>query len=173
MHRKTFFFENWHYRATAHCTLARIYETTFLFDSFPPVEGEIAPKKNLYPYFLGNDCKFSKLFFAIIYALTGATNDLGLTVKEFWKSVNVWRSYGQEYSVSFFFWLTVYTDNQPSLQPNFRSRSSGKLYILVRQWKYQTLASLIFISSWHVGGLIWRLHSNHVNLWLTFVYCNC
>ena len=31
---------------------------------------------------------------------------LSLTVKEFWKSVNIWRSYGQEYGV-LFFWLTV------------------------------------------------------------------
>ena len=33
---------------------------------------------------------------------------LSLTMKEFWKSVNIWRSYGQEHNVSFI-WLTVYT----------------------------------------------------------------
>ena len=32
---------------------------------------------------------------------------LSLTMKEFWKSVNIWRSYGQELCV-LFFWLTVY-----------------------------------------------------------------
>jgi len=32
---------------------------------------------------------------------------LSLTVKEFWKSFNIWRSYGQELGV-LFFWLTVY-----------------------------------------------------------------
>ena len=32
---------------------------------------------------------------------------LSLTVKEFWKSVNIWQSYRHEYSV-LFFWLTVY-----------------------------------------------------------------
>jgi len=32
---------------------------------------------------------------------------LSLTVKEFWKSVNIWRSYRQKYS-GMFFWLTVY-----------------------------------------------------------------
>ena len=32
---------------------------------------------------------------------------LSLLVKEFWKSANIWRSYGQEFSV-LFFWLTVY-----------------------------------------------------------------
>ena len=33
---------------------------------------------------------------------------LSLSVKEFWKSVNIWRSYRQKYS-GMFFWLTVYT----------------------------------------------------------------
>jgi len=28
-------------------------------------------------------------------------------VKEFWKSVNIWRSYRQYYSGLFFYWLTV------------------------------------------------------------------
>jgi len=46
----------------ARSTLAPIYDTAFLFDSFPPVEGKIAPKKIFYPYFLRNFCKFSKLF---------------------------------------------------------------------------------------------------------------
>jgi len=32
---------------------------------------------------------------------------LSLTAKEFWKSVNIWWSYGQEFAV-LFFWLTVY-----------------------------------------------------------------
>ena len=32
---------------------------------------------------------------------------LNLTVEEFWKSVNIWWSYGQELGV-LFFWLTVY-----------------------------------------------------------------
>ena len=32
---------------------------------------------------------------------------LSLTVKKFWKSVNIWWSYGQEFGV-LFFWLTVY-----------------------------------------------------------------
>ena len=32
---------------------------------------------------------------------------LSLSVKEFWKSVNIWRSYRQKYS-GCFFWLTVY-----------------------------------------------------------------
>jgi len=32
---------------------------------------------------------------------------LSLTVKELWKSVNIWWSYGQEIGV-LFFWLTVY-----------------------------------------------------------------
>ena len=32
---------------------------------------------------------------------------LSLIVKEFWKSVNIWRSYRQKYS-GMFFWLTVY-----------------------------------------------------------------
>jgi len=59
--------------------LAPINDITFIFDSFPPVEGEIVPKENFYPYFIGNDCKFSKIAFTIIYVLTGATNDPGLT----------------------------------------------------------------------------------------------
>ena len=33
---------------------------------------------------------------------------VSLAVKEFWKSVNIWGSYGQEFSVLFFFWDTVY-----------------------------------------------------------------
>jgi len=33
---------------------------------------------------------------------------LSLTVKEFWKSANIWWSYGQELGV-LFFWLTVYS----------------------------------------------------------------
>jgi len=32
---------------------------------------------------------------------------VSLPVKEFWKSVNIWGSYGQEFSV-LFFWDTVY-----------------------------------------------------------------
>jgi len=32
---------------------------------------------------------------------------VSLSVKEFWKSVNIWRSYRQKYS-GMFFWLTVY-----------------------------------------------------------------
>ena len=32
---------------------------------------------------------------------------MSLPVKEFWKSVNIWGSYGQEFSV-LFFWDTVY-----------------------------------------------------------------
>ena len=32
---------------------------------------------------------------------------LSLTVKEFWKSANIWCSYGQQLGV-LFFWLTVY-----------------------------------------------------------------
>jgi len=35
---------------------------------------------------------------------------LSLKVKEFWKSVNIWWSYGQELGV-LFFWLTVYIDS--------------------------------------------------------------
>jgi len=35
---------------------------------------------------------------------------LSLSVKEFWKSVNIWRSYRQKYS-GMFFWLTVYIRN--------------------------------------------------------------
>jgi len=34
---------------------------------------------------------------------------LSLTVKEFWKSDNIWWSYGQELGV-LFFWLTVYDE---------------------------------------------------------------
>jgi len=33
---------------------------------------------------------------------------LTMKMKKFWKSVNIWGSYGQEFSV-LFFWLTVYT----------------------------------------------------------------
>jgi len=29
-------------------------------------------------------------------------------VKEFWKSINIWENYGQEFSVLIVFWLTVY-----------------------------------------------------------------
>ena len=36
-----------------------------------------------------------------------ANLQLSLSVKEFWKSVNIWRSYRQKYS-GMFFWLTVY-----------------------------------------------------------------
>jgi len=36
-----------------------------------------------------------------------ANLQLSLAAKEFWKSVNIWRSYGQEFSV-LLFWLTVY-----------------------------------------------------------------
>ena len=36
-----------------------------------------------------------------------ANVQLSLAAKEFWKSVNIWRSYGQEFSV-LLFWLTVY-----------------------------------------------------------------
>jgi len=32
---------------------------------------------------------------------------LSLAAKEFWKLVNIWESYGHEFSV-LFFWLTVY-----------------------------------------------------------------
>jgi len=32
---------------------------------------------------------------------------LSLTVKEFWKSVNIWQSYGQEYRVSYIFYSRV------------------------------------------------------------------
>ena len=35
---------------------------------------------------------------------------LSLTVKEFWKSDNIWWSYGQELGVLCFFWLTVYDE---------------------------------------------------------------
>ena len=34
---------------------------------------------------------------------------LSVSVKKFWKSVNIWRSYRQKYS-GMFFWLTVYVD---------------------------------------------------------------
>jgi len=33
---------------------------------------------------------------------------MNLPLKEFWKSVNIWQSYGQYYSGLFFYWLTVY-----------------------------------------------------------------
>ena len=36
---------------------------------------------------------------------------MSLSVKEFWKSVNIWGSYGQEFSV-LFFWDTVYMYQQ-------------------------------------------------------------
>jgi len=32
---------------------------------------------------------------------------MNLSVKEFWKSINIWQSYGEDYS-ALFFWLTVY-----------------------------------------------------------------
>jgi len=35
---------------------------------------------------------------------------VSLPVKEFWKSVNIWVSYGQEFGV-LFFWDTVYIDD--------------------------------------------------------------
>ena len=44
-----------------------------------------------------------------VYVYDFVTNYvLSLTVKEFWKSVNIWWSYGQELGVCFF-WFTVYT----------------------------------------------------------------
>ena len=43
-----------------------------------------------------------------VFVYDFVTNFLpSLTVKEFWKSVNIWLSYGQELGV-LFFWLTVY-----------------------------------------------------------------
>jgi len=44
-----------------------------------------------------------------IFKYNFATNFLlSLTVKEFWKSVNIWWNYGQEFGV-LFFWLTLYS----------------------------------------------------------------
>jgi len=45
---------------------------------------------------------------------------LSLTLKEFWKSANIWWSYGPELGV-LFFWLTVYiyTVSQTSIPDNF------------------------------------------------------
>ena len=43
-----------------------------------------------------------------VFVYDFVTNFLpSLTVKEFWKSANIWYSYGQEFGV-LFFWLTVY-----------------------------------------------------------------
>jgi len=48
-----------------------------------------------------------KLVFNIYLNMIITNFLLSLTVKEFWKSINIWWSYEQEYSV-LFFWLTVY-----------------------------------------------------------------
>jgi len=55
----------------------------FFSTVFPPFRDKLPPKKNFYPYFLGNDCIISELFFTVVYVLTGATNDPGLTVPRF------------------------------------------------------------------------------------------
>ena len=62
-------------------TLAPIYDTTFLFDSFD--KREITPKeKSFTPIFSETSVNFRN-FFTIVYVLTGATNDPGLRVLRF------------------------------------------------------------------------------------------
>ena len=51
------------------------------------------------------------------FAAFVANLPVSLPVKEFWKSVNIWGSYGQEFGV-LFFWDTVYICNKiTSLSP--------------------------------------------------------
>ena len=52
----------------------------FFSTAFPPFRDKLPPKKTFYPYFLGN---FFRTFFTVVYVLTGATNDPGLTVPRF------------------------------------------------------------------------------------------
>ena len=57
---------------------------------------------------------------------------LSLTVKEFWKSINIWWSYGQEFGV-LFFWDTVYvTYMKPETMASwlFAILSGSWLYLL-------------------------------------------
>jgi len=66
-------------------------------------------------------------------------------VKEFWKSVNIWGSYGQEFSV-LFFWLTVYMlcircGRTSGTGAHFQHRASDKsITSLIRS----TLTQLMF-----------------------------
>ena len=58
------------------------------------------------------------LVFGGVFKYSFVTNFLlSLTLKEFWKSVNIWWSYGQEFGV-LFFWDTVYINNNEESLPS-------------------------------------------------------
>ena len=58
--------------------------------------------------FLNTDSVATRLGYGGVFVYDCVTNFLlSLTLKEFWKSANIWYSYGQEFGV-LFFWLTVY-----------------------------------------------------------------
>ena len=75
---------------------------------------------------------------------------VSLPVKEFWKSVNIWGSYGQEFSV-LFFWDTVYYATKPAL----------------------TLQNTFHLQGRHVSTLRKCVHSTAIKLFTLIVQYYC
>ena len=65
---------------------------------------------------------------------------LSLTVKEFWKSVNIWWSYGQEFGVLFFF-------DSRCRRPNYCSQGVVYCAKTIWLWVYQYLSVIRLIVS--------------------------
>jgi len=66
------------------------------------------------------------MFLEILKLLFASENlpnlPVSLPVKEFGKSVNIWRTYGQEFSV-LFFWDTVYSTDKIIIQTIYSSHN--------------------------------------------------
>ena len=119
---------------------------------------------------------------------------VSLPVKEFWKSVNIWGSYGQEFSV-LFFWDTVYVGSR--LFGSFRVCSSSnttcramkltlwkvvcspvhewKEFLIAKHWPKNTwtLSSKLFFGThdagkgWNVDvEVLWPLEKHFPRSWL-------
>ena len=77
---------------------------------------------------------------------------MSLPVKEFWKSVNIWGNYGQEFGV-LFFWDTVYIPRRLARNMGQTDRQTdGSHCLMLALWR------TVYIGLLWDGTERWRLH---------------
>ena len=84
---------------------------------------------------------------------------LSLSVKGLWKSVSIWGSYGQEFSVLFFYWLTVCVYSivhylNTCIRLYRHSQFSITLLININYWSVSKTAETNASRTWGAGVVI-------------------
>ena len=92
---------------------------------------------------------------------------VSLSEKKFWKSVNIWGSYGQEFSV-LFFWLTVYISSVASvhLHPGLSTLLPETLSLTMHLYSSHVFSSLSFHTPNLGSNFLCQLFvaSNHMSI---------